>query len=348
MKTNGCVAALLLLASGLLPISAAAQTSDIVHMTNGRQIRGEIDTISATEISLNVRGAPQQIPVVEVDRITFSREPTQLRQARDRIRTGQLLDALLSLNQINRQALDRESEFIETDIEFYTAYCQAKLALSMGTDLTPVSLAMFKFINDHADSYHYFQAVETLGDLAMALEKYGGAIKYYRRLAKAPWPALRMRGELLEARALRSDGKYGEAVEKYERVAAAQLSTPDANRMQTLARVGRAACQAELGQGAEAVKSIEQIIAENDSQDTELFASAYNALGACFRQMNQPQDALLAYLHVDLLFYQVAGDHAESLYHLGNLWSQMRNPQRAEAARRVLKTRYPGSRWAKL
>jgi tetratricopeptide (TPR) repeat protein len=348
MRPTRCLAALLLTGPSLLPISAWAQTTDILHLANGRQIRGQVQAISKTEISIDVRGKGQQLSVIEVDRIMFSREPSQLRRARGLIRDGQLQDARLALNQIDRDLLARDSDFVRTDVQFYDAYCQAKMALSMGTDLTSVSRAMFKFIKEHPDSHHYFDAVETLGDLAMALGKYSGAIKYYGELGRSPWPSLRMRGALLEAGALRSDGKYTEALKKYDAVIAVGISTPEAVRQKTLARVGRAGCLAELGQASEAIESIEQVIEKGDSQDTRLFAEAYNALGACHRQMNQPQDALLAYLHVDLLFYQTPEAHAEALYHLGNLWSQVRKPQRAEDARRVLKSRYPGSRWAKL
>jgi tetratricopeptide (TPR) repeat protein len=316
-------------------------------MVNGRQIRGQIEAMSATEITVNARGARQQVPVIEVDRITFTREPTQLRRARDQIRNGQLQDALLALNQIHRQALDRDSDYLRTDIQFYTAYCQARLAMSMGNDLTEASVAMYRFINEHPDNYHYFEAVETLGDIAMGLGKYGGAVKYYGLLEKAPWPQRQMRGQMLQARALRSQGNYPAALKKYETVIAAERTSPDVDRMQTLARVGRAACQAEMGQGDEAVGPIEQIIEKGDSQDTELFAEAYNALGACYRQMNQPEEALLAYLHVDLLFFQFPESHAEALYHLDRLWRKAKKPERAEAARRLLKSRYPGSRWAK-
>jgi tetratricopeptide (TPR) repeat protein len=182
----------------------------------------------------------------------------------------------------------------------------------------------------------------------MALGKFAGAVKYYGVLARAPWPDVQMHGALLEARAYRSDGQNDQALRKYDEVINIQLSTAEANRQRNLALVGRAACQAEMGQAADAIASIEKVIQENDSQDTELFGQAYNALGACHRHMKQTQAALEAYLHVDLLFYQDEDDHAEALYYLSELWDQVKKPERAMAARSLLKSRYPGSRWAKL
>lgn len=334
-----------LLGFGLSVPSALAQSSDVVHLVTGRQTRGRIDAISATEITLDVRGTSQVIPVNEVRQITFSQEPSTLRRARDMIRNGQLQDALLTLNQIDRDSIRRDE--VRVDVQFYSAYCQAKMALTRGADLTAVSVAMFNFIKQNSSSYHYFTAVETLGDLAMALEKYAGAVKFYSRLSQAPWPSLQMRGALLEARALRGQGNFDQALTKYDEVIAAKLSTAAADRQRDLARIGRAACQAELGQADKGIQSIEQVIDKGDAQDTELFAEAYNALGACYRKMNKPQDALLAYLHVDLLFYQDADAHAEALYYLSDLWAKVKKPQRAVAARSLLKSRYPASRWAK-
>ena len=61
---------------------------------------------------------------------------------------------------------------------------------------------------------------------------------------------------------------------------------------------------------------------------------------------NKPKDALMAYLHVDILFYGDSETHAESLYHLGKLWQVAKNQDRAAAAVNLLKQRYAGSVWA--
>ena len=58
-----------------------------------------------------------------------------------------------------------------------------------------------------------------------------------------------------------------------------QLSTPEANRQKDLARVGRAACQTQLGQASEGIAAIEEVIQKSDPKDSELLAEAYNALG---------------------------------------------------------------------
>ena len=55
---------------------------------------------------------------------------------------------------------------------------------------------------------------------------------------------------------------------------------------------------------------------------------------------------MLAYLHVELLFHQNPEAHAEALHYLVGLWNELKKPERAVAARNLLKSRHPASRWA--
>jgi hypothetical protein len=69
-------------------------------------------------------------------------------------------------------------------------------------------------------------------------------------------------------------------------------------------------------------------------------------MGQCYLKSNKPKDALLAYLHTDILFYGDPESHAEALYYLDKLWQQVDRPERALQARKLLQQRYRGSVWA--
>ena len=73
---------------------------------------------------------------------------------------------------------------------------------------------------------------------------------------------------------------------------------------------------------------------------------AYNALGAFYRSKQQDTDAVLAYLHVDLLFASNPSAHAEALYHLSQLWGKLDKPDRGVDAANRLRANYAGSSWA--
>ena len=79
-----------------------------------------------------------------------------------------------------------------------------------------------------------------------------------------------------------------------------------------------------------------------------MIARLYNALGRCYLKQNKPKDAVMAYLHTDVLFYADADAHAEALFHLSKLWSDINKSDRAVAARNTLRERYAGSVWAGL
>ena len=104
---------------------------------------------------------------------------------------------------------------------------------------------------------------------------------------------------------------------------------------------------AETGGGNEAVGIIEKIIQDADPEQKELHARAYNALGSCYEKAGQTKDALLAYLHVDVLYNTVPEAHAEALAHLVPLWQAVGQEEQARQARQQLQERYGGSRWAK-
>ena len=193
---------------------------------------------------------------------------------------------------------------------------------------------MMAFVRAAPKSNHFFDAARLLGDLAVAQEDYAGAVKFYGAIAsKSPWPDYKMSASLAEAQALVAKGDFPAAEKKYELVASAKTDTKESKRQVLLAQIGKARCMAETGAADEGVKLIEAIIAENEPVDSELFGRAYNAHGDCLRKAGKAKEALMSYLHVDVLFYSQPEIHAESLYHLSKLWATAKKPDRAAAAK---------------
>ena len=155
-----------------------------------------------------------------------------------------------------------------------------------------------------------------------------------------------MRALMSEGRALIFQKAFSKAQAKYEAVLAIKSDTKEARRQKLFAQIGRARCLAETKSPDEGIKSIEKVIAKNDPSDKELFGRAYNAHGDCLLKAGKQKDALLAYLHVDVLFYSNPDIHAEALHHLSSLWAANKNNDRAVAAQKLLTERYSGSIWA--
>ena len=89
------------------------------------------------------------------------------------------------------------------------------------------------------------------------------------------------------------------------------------------------------------------MILDTDPEQKELQARAYNALGDSYQRAGRTKDALLAFLHVDVLYSTVPDAHAEALSHLATLWDAVGQADAARQARQTLNEQYRDSRWAK-
>ena len=326
--------------------ASAIAEDDQVYRRQGAPITGEIGKTTPTQVTIESRGQSQLVNLNEIRLITFGNEPQELRQGRAGAIGGKYEAALTDLKRVNAAGIERE--IVKSDLQFYLALCEARLALTAGGDKDKAVELMLGFVRAAPTSFHFFEAAEVLGDLSVAQGDYDGAVRYFGVIAsKAPWPEFQMKGSLSEARALVAQSKFAEAQEKFERVIGQPSDAPEAKRQRLLAEVGKARCLAETSSPDEGLKLIEKIIGENEPTDTELFGRAYNAQGDCFQKAGKQKDALMAYLHVDVLFYSDPEIHAESLYHLSKLWAAIRKPDRAATARNLLDQRYAGSVWAK-
>ncbi len=113
------------------------------------------------------------------------------------------------------------------------------------------------------------------------------------------------------------------------------------------ASLGKAAALIAAKRCNEAIKAAEEVLEKADPEDAPLMADAYNTLGNAQRQAGHTKEALLAFLHVDLLYAAVPEAHAEALFNLIDLWQQVHKTDRANRAEKTLMERYPESPWAK-
>ncbi len=329
----------------LFSTSVAIAEDDQIFLRRGGVVVGTVSAMSPTEVTMQVGEQSKKVSVAEIRLVSFADEPTELREARSRAVGGKYSRAQQDLQRVTD--INEASVNIRSDLSFYRALVDARVALTSGGDKALASKAMLDFVRSAPTSYHFFEAAEVLGDLAVAQGEYASAVRYYGSIAnKAPWPEYKMRASLLEARALVDQGKIAEAKAKYDTVIGESSRTVEAKRLKVFAAIGLARCAAEAGDPAQGVQAIQKIIQDHESSDTELFGRAYNVLGDCHRVAKQPKDALMAYLHVDVLFYAEPEIHAESLHWIAQLWDQAGKSDRAAAARNLLVSRYGGSRWS--
>jgi tetratricopeptide (TPR) repeat protein len=314
--------------------------------TPGGSVAGEITGMTPLEITLDKGSAgTSKIPVNQIRSVLFDGEPSELTQARLNAKNGGYSTAIERLGAIDSSRVARDA--IRQDVEFYLALCAAKDALGGKGDVTAAGRALNDFVRRHPQNFHYLEAVETMGDLLMASDKYAAAQKQYGELAKAPWPDYQMRAAVLIGRTLEALGKHPEAIEQFDAVLANSDTSNAAREQKLSATLAKAVSLSETGHLDDAVRVIEQMIQDTDPEQKELQARAYNALGNCYERAGRTKDALLAFLHVDVLYSTVPDAHAEALSHLAKLWGSVGQEARAREARQLLNERYENSRWAK-
>ena len=326
----------------LVPTAMGHALDAIKTVGSTPTIQGKISSITAQKVVIEARGAEKVVPVNEIVSIAFDGEPAAVRNARTGIAAKNYEDVMAALDKVQVDS-DTRKEVVQ-DIQFYKAVCQARMAMAGRGEVLPAAKAVSVFLAGHADSYHYYEACELMGDLAVANRSYSRAADFYGKLLATPWPNYQLRAGLAMGRAYQAEKKPAEALQSFEKALAVKTSENDPSH--AIAMAGKAQCLAETGKAEEAVKIAQEIIDKISSEETEVHAYAYVALGTAYRALKKPKEAMLAFLHVELLYDSASDAHAQSLANLVQVWNDLKQPERAERARDTLNEQYKNSPWA--
>jgi hypothetical protein len=332
----------------ILVLGASARAFDAVKTTKG-MLTGHVVGMDSTKVEFKAStgtAAAKDVPVNTILVIYYEGEPTELKTAKNQAMAGRYAEALAAIDRIKEEP--RRAE-IRQDVEYYKALCTAKLALGGSLKIADAGRMMKAFADANEKNYHYFDASEMVGDLFLAARLYPQAAEYYSRLDNAPWPEYKMRAGMATGKTLLDQGKAQEALAAFDKVIATEAEGDSAATQRLTATLGKAGALIALKKTNDAVKLVEEVIKKTDPEDAPLMARAYNLLGKAYRQAgpNHEKEALMAFLHVDLLYSSVADAHAEALANLAELWEQDHKSERAGRARKTLEEKYPDSTWAK-
>lgn len=323
-----------------------ASGADAVRTVKGT-INGAVESMTAQEVKLKRSdGREETVAVNAIRAIKYDGEPARLEAVRKAAAAGRYDDCLKTLGELDQEQIDRAE--IQADLLYYRALATAKLALAGAGNLRDAGKVVRSFTDKHADNYHWLAATELLGDLFLAVGAHEPAFKEYDKLEQAPWDDYRLRAAIAKGGVLKAQKKYDEAAAAYDRVLQLTKDNPgkdeeaqEAIAAQALtATLGKVECLAEAGKPEEAVRLVEGVIAAASPEDSALNARAYNALGAALKKAGRAKEALLAYLHVEVLYSAQSQAHAEALRNLAELWSAANQPQRAAQALQTLQDRY--------
>jgi tetratricopeptide (TPR) repeat protein len=299
---------------------------------------GKITEISPDGVTI----AGKLVPASKIDRVSFSREPSDINRARDQMETGRYSDAIESLGKIDVTKLTPQ---MKPEVDFIRAFSMAQNSLRGGST-TPQEAGgvVATFIDDHPTSWHLYPAVEQLGKLYFAIDRTDLAIGQFAKLSQCSWPKYQLNGSL-QLGTLTMD-KAADANAAFDSILNNNSNDDVTQLYKLLAKCEKARLAGIGGDPTTSISKLNEMIATENSDNKLLFAHLYNALGAVHQKNSNWKEARTAYLHTDLLFATEAELHAEALFHLSKIWAQLDETDRAATARDTLKSRYRNSYWA--
>lgn len=330
---------------------------------------------------------PRKVSIDQIEYVAFAGEPESLRNARSLLLRQDATGAIEELKKITAEELGGASSNVLAEHAFVTAAAAARQATVTGADVATAEAGLRAFLQKYPRNHNVFRASEILGDLLVRDGKWDAAAAAYAAMEKGPpalavraatakagsfyaqqkfadaereYAAAektcaeaeqKAEAERREAENNRREKEQAKAIKEaneWKRKEAGALQDRAASaRQRHEASTGRARCLTRQGKAADAVKILREVLREADPESRELLGRAYAALGDAYRAAGQEQDALIAFLTVDLVYNMVPESHSEALFNLVELWKKVQSPERSREARQALETSYPESQWTK-
>ena len=329
------------LAAVALLLATPARGDEIARRGDAPDVRGEVTDSSRAGVTVaQPGGEPVEVPTAEIEEIRWTGEPPRLPLTRAAEGRGELARALADY-EAAAAAFDSAGPVAAGDLAFLQARALGKLALNDPDRRGAAVAALDDFLAARPDHFRTDPAWELLAEVKAAGGDLDGARAALGELADSPSPPFRTAAAVAGARLDLAAGDAGAALAKFDAV----LQNAE-GRAALDAKLGRADALNRAGNNAEALAVVKEVLAAADPADADLMARAYVRRGNALQATGETKPAILAYLHVDVLYPGAAGAHAESLFHLARLWSAAGFPGRAAEAAAKLRSDYPNSDWA--
>jgi TolA-binding protein len=304
----------------------------------GGRVRGQVQSESPGEVVVRLGTNTTTVPTDQIISIRYDGQPATLQLAETREAAGQLSEAADLFKKAAGEASDRP--FVVQTALFREAAALTDLALIEPDRLKDARDKLLRFVRTYPNSRHIIPAREDLARLQLNAGDFKAAEATIAELARLPKAA--ERAAVLHARVLTRQGSYAEAISELDRLIA---NFPDRSARKREARLAKAEGLVGQKKYQEAEALVRQVIQETPAEDVPAQAVAYNTLGDCLRAANRPKDALLAYLHTDLLYSKDKEEHPRALHQIERLFRQLKQDGRADEYAQRLRQEYPRSPW---
>lgn len=321
--------------------ASQANAVDIITRKDAlRRLGGTIKSTTKTTVTIEVSGKSQQVPVNVIKSIEWTGQPGALAGYLTSESAGRLQNALDGYQKLLKGGM-LPTDRLKSEVQYYATRAAAKIALTSPKKQAAAIAALESHQTKNPESHHFYEAQALLADLYLASKSYAKATTALAELKKAPWKDVQVAAQNSEARVLLAQGKATEALAGYNAVLASVGTDAKMKPIRNAAVLGKAACLKETKKYNESLKVLENVVASAALGESEVLAEAYLLRGDNQLALGNTKDALMAYLHVDVLFAKETKFHPHALSQLARLWKAVGHPTRAAKAQRDLETLYP-------
>ncbi|MDG3005711.1 tetratricopeptide repeat protein [Paludisphaera mucosa] len=331
-----------------LTLAAATARGDVVQLiagsafkpSQGGAVRGQVTAESPTEVAVSLGASTVNVPTDQIESIEYQGQPAALQLGETNAAAGRAAEAIAQFQKAATEAAGKP--FVIEAAKFGEATLLGELALTEPDRVKEALTRLTGFLQAYPKGRHVVATRESLARLQLHAQDYKGAEANIAELAKlAPGAG---RAAVLKARLLLKEGDFQGAAADLDRLIAA---APENSAQQVELKLVKAETLIAASKYDEAESLVRQVIAAAPAEDAAVQSKAYNTLGDCQNAAARPKDALLAYLHVDLLYSKDKEEHPRALRRIEQLFRKMGQLPRADEYGQRLKQDYPNSPWAK-
>lgn len=348
-RTTPKAAALWLRSVAVLGAMACAATTfaaDIVNLRDGTRVAGEITASTKDDLTIKPSvGDARTVAASDVVSVEWNNATAELKLGINDENGGRFEQAVNRVTKSKADATNADDR-LKLEYDFILARIAAREALVDKAKLDAAITKLDNFRKASSSHFRHYDAVNRLGQLQMAKGDFNAAQTTYALLEQAKSNEYKLTAKVAQGRIELAQGQNDAAIRNFDAAMAAAGNSPSEQLRKYDAMLGKAKAQAMTGQHAEALAALEEVVNKAPADATDLQAEAYVLQGNSLQALNRPKEAVLSYLHVDILFPRESSMHAEALYHMARLWKVVQAPERGISAEAKLTSSYPDSEWA--
>lgn len=311
-----------------------------------KKLSGTITGMSKTELTLKTSKGDETIPANDIALIEWDGGGPELKLGYTDENNGKFDSAAQRFNKA-KDSLKSPSDFLKGEIEYGLARIAAKQALEENDKRDQAIKSLLAVLKAYPEHVRYFDTVMLLIQVQLAAKDFTAARNSIELLKKAPWSDYILASRVASGRVLMAENKTTEAIAEFDAAAATATDSPSDLLRKYEAMVGQARGLISQTKYEDAVKVLDTVSQKVAKDGDAVQAESYILQGQALVGLGRLKEAILAYLHVDLIYPREADYHAESLYQLSQLCKQDQHPDRGDEAAAKLIQLYPNSEWRK-